>query len=92
MKTMNLDQFQKETPMQVVRSTLTIVDRRTGEVENRDFYRFGIRFPLEAVGKALSEYGYDVIGYTPSEYVEGVVDFEVLFAGRSAVYELEAGK
>lgn len=89
MKTLNLDQFQKETPMQIVRSTLTIVDRRTGEVENRDFYRFGIRFPIEGVGKELEKYGYDILGFTPGDVVEGILDFEMLFAGLTAVNSIE---
>ena len=90
MKAMNLDSFQHETEMMIVKATLTIIDRRTGEVENRDFYRFGQRFPIEQVGKQLSEYGYDVLGYTDATYTEGIIDFEMLFAGLEAVNALAA--
>ena len=84
MKNMNLDQFQRETEIMVVKATLTILDRRTGAIENRDFYRFGQRFPIEHVSKELGQYGYDVIGWSDADYAEGALDYEVLYASLNA--------
>lgn len=79
-KKMNLDEYQRVMDVAVVKSTLTIIDRRTGQIGTKEFYRFGYRFPYESVGKTLSEYGYDLIGHADDEVREGTLDFELLFA------------
>jgi len=84
MKKMNMDQMQREVPVMIIRETLTIMDRRTGLIENRDFYRFGQCFPLPTVRKELDSYGYDIVGYQESSYVEGVIDMETMFATLNA--------
>ena len=79
-KKMNLDEYQRVMDVAVVKSTLTIIDRRTGQIGTKEFYRFGLRFPFEAVGKALEGYGYELIGHADDEVREGTIDFELLFA------------
>lgn len=83
-KKMNLDEFQREMDVMITKATLTIIDRRDGEIQNRDFYRFGTRFPIEQVGKELAQYGYDVVGYKDVNFVEGTLDFELMYATLSA--------
>ena len=89
-KKMNLDEFQREMDVAVVKSTLTIIDRRTGAIGTKEFYRFGLRFPFEAVGKTLSDYGYDLIGHADDEVREGTLDFELLYASLAEKVEEEA--
>ena len=90
MKRMNFDAFQRETDISIVKATLTIIDRRTGRIGTKDFYRFGNRFPTEQVGKQLAEFGYDVVGTSDETVAEGVLDFELMFASLSAAEKVEA--
>lgn len=85
MKSMNIDVFQREIDIAVVKATVTVIDRRTGKVENRDFFRFGQIFPIRHVEKELSTYGYDVLGYTDCGCVEGTLDFEQMYHSLEAV-------
>ena len=87
-KKMNLTEFQRETDIAVVKSTLTIIDRRTGQIGTKEFYRFGFKFPYDAIGKTLAQYGYDIIGHSDDEVREGVMDLELMFASM-AVEEVE---
>ena len=86
----NLEDYQREMEIAVVKSTLTIIDRRTGRIGTKEFYRFGHRFPIETVGKYLAEYGYDVIGHADDEVREGTLDFELLYASLATPVEAEA--
>lgn len=90
MNKMNFDAFQREMDVAVVKATLTIIDRRTGRIGTKDFYRFGRKFPTETVSKQLDEYGYDVVGTNDETVVEGTLDFEVMFASMKAEEEVEA--
>ena len=85
MKSMNLESFQRQMEVSVVKATVTIVDRRTGEVENREFFRFGSIFPIRHIEKELSDYGYDILGYQDHGHVEGTLDFEQMFLSLSAI-------
>jgi hypothetical protein len=85
-----MEQFQKEMDVMIVKATLTIIDRRSGAVGNKTFYRFGSRFPIEAVGKELGQFGYDVLGYNAEDYAEGTIDFEQLFESLQATAEVSA--
>ena len=89
-KKINLDEFQRETDVAVVKTILTIIDRRTGQIGTKEFYRFGYRFPYEQIGKTLSQYGYDVIGHADEEVREGVMDLEIMFASMAVEVEEEA--
>lgn len=80
MKNLNLDEHQKEESVMIVRATLTIMDRRTGSIEDRDYYRAGGEFPFSRISRELDSYGYDVIGYKDATYAEGTIDYELLFA------------
>lgn len=74
-----IEKFQKQTNIMIVKATLTIIDRRSGAVGTKEFYRFGQRFPIEMVEKELGKYGYDVLGYSAEDYVEGIIDYEKMF-------------
>ena len=87
-KKINLTEFQRETDVAVVKTILTIIDRRTGQIGTKEFYRFGYRFPYDAVARKLGEYGYDIIGHADEEVREGVMDLELMFASM-AVEEVE---
>jgi len=84
------EKFQKEMDVMIVKATLTIIDRRTGAIGTKEFYRFGQRFPIEAVGKELGKYGYDILGYSAEDYAEGTLDFEELFDALQAAEEVRA--
>lgn len=79
MKKLDLDLYANEVDVQVCKATLTILDRRTGEMEDKVFYRFGGAFPFERVGKELAQFGYDVIGYKDSDIAVGVLNTKVVF-------------
>lgn len=85
-----LEKFQKEMDVMIVKANLTIIDRRTGAIGTKEFYRFGHRFPIETVGKELAQYGYDVLGYSAEDYVEGTLDFEELFDALQTAEEVRA--
>ena len=87
-KRMNLSEFQREIDAAVVKSTLTIIDRRTGQIGTKEFYRTGLKFPYDQVARKLGEYGYDIIGHADEEVREGVLDLELMFA--SMAVEVEA--
>ena len=87
-KKINLDEFQREIDVAVVKSTLTIIDRRNGRIGTKKFYRTGLKFPYDQVARKLSEYGYDIIGHADEEVREGVMDLELMFASM-AVEEVE---
>lgn len=87
-KRMNLSDFQREVDAAVVKSTLTIIDRRTGQIGTKEFYRTGLKFPYDQVARKLGEYGYDIIGHADEEVREGVLDLELMFA--SMAVEVEA--
>lgn len=87
-KKMNLTEFQRETDVAVVKSTLTILDRRNGRIGTKDFYRTGMKFPYDQVARKLAEFGYDVIGHSDEEVREGTIDFELLFASLATEKEL----
>ena len=78
-KHINLESFQREMDVMLVKATLTIVDRRSGAIENREFVRFGQRFPIEQVGKELAQYGYDVLGFTDADFAEGTLDLVEMY-------------
>lgn len=90
MKKINLTEFQREIDVAVVKSTLTIIDRRTGQIGTKEFYRSGYRFPYDQVARKLGEYGYDIIGHTDEEVREGVMDLELMFASLAVEVEEEA--
>lgn len=79
MKKLDLDLYATEVDVQVCKATLTILDRRTGEMEDKVFYRFGGAFPVEKVAKELAQFGYDVIGYKDSDIAEGVLRTKEIF-------------
>ena len=87
-KKMNLDDFQREMDVAVVKSTLTILDRRNGRIGTKDFYRTGMKFPYDQVARKLAEFGYDVIGHSDEAVREGTIDFELLFASLATEKEL----
>lgn len=87
-KKMNLEDFQREMDVAVVKSTLTILDRRNGRIGTKDFYRTGMKFPYDQVARKLAEFGYDVIGHSDEEVREGTIDFELLFASLATEKEL----
>ena len=86
-KKMNLTEYQREIDVAVVKSTLTIIDRRNGRIGTKEFYRVGLKFPYDQVARKLAEYGYDIIGHADEEVREGVMDLELMFA--SMVEEVE---
>ena len=90
MKKINLTEYQREIDIAVVKSTLTIIDRRTGQIGTKEFYRAGMRFPYDQVARKLSEYGYDIIGHADEEVREGVMDLELMFASLAVEVEEEA--
>lgn len=85
-----LEKFQKEMDVMIVKATLTIIDRRSGAIGTKVFYRFGSRFPIETVGKELGQFGYDVLGYNAEDYAEGTIDFEELFDALQTAEEVRA--
>lgn len=89
-KKINLTDFQREIDVAVVKSTLTIIDRRTGRIGTKEFYRVGLKFPYDQVARKLSEYGYDIVGHADEEVREGVMDLELMFASMAVEVEEEA--
>ena len=89
-KIANLKSYQHEMDVTITRTVLTIIDRRTGAIGTKEFYRFGERFPIETVGKTLAEYGYDVLGHSDDELVEGTLDLELMFASIKAEEKVTA--
>ena len=90
MKTMDMDEITREIPVMITRETLTLMDRRTGRIETRDFYRPGKEFPIAAMRHLLNDYGYDILSHTKSGTVCGTMDLEILFATLNADTEVMA--
>lgn len=76
---LNLESYTDESSVSLCKITLTILDRRSGKIEDRDFYRPANRFPREIIARELDKYGYDVIGYRDEKTVEGIMDFRLMF-------------
>ena len=79
MNHIELESFQHELEMPLIKAELTIIDRRNGKVESREFTRMGRRFPIEAVGKELGKYGYDILGFTEEEPVDAHLDLTAMY-------------
>ena len=80
---LNMKSFQKETGIHITKVTMTIADRRSGEVEDMTFFRptGKLLTPDKHIEDQMNEYGFDVIGYKDEDFVEGMVDWESLFFG-----------
>ena len=87
---MNFEKFQTETPVTVYKTTLTVVDRRSGACADKVFYRPSAHFPQDVIARELNRYGYDVLGYSEDEEVQGVINWEEVFSGFKALTTIEA--
>ena len=79
MKNLNFDSYTNETKVMVTRATLTMLDRRSGEIFEKTIFRPGTQFPETVVAREMANYGYDVIGYKDVDCAEGVIDWSMLF-------------
>lgn len=90
MRNLDMEKFKKMTDIQIVKATVTILDRRTGKMENHEFFRAANAFPFDLISRELEKYGYDVIGYKDEDYTVGVLDWENLYNGFEAVKKVTA--
>lgn len=80
MKPFSIDDITTTSDICINVTDVKIQDARTGEITKHTFYRPGKRFPIEAIGNTLAEYGYKLVGYADPIVIEGRMPWNEVFA------------